>query len=516
MNISRNSFLKSAFLVIFSSLIILLVSCNGEQHIPPPEVPTTAEPFIVIVEDVRNAATGECEIGEEQNGNTSTVIVIPEIHTSVIGQIQSSIALTKLHYSNNLNDIILEGYLIDGPEIDYSNYYKVCGNDENVIQSVAVKLLGEGEISAAEFMKLVFKDVNIYPTEFKENYNKYTAPDNFYDILNSYIDNMYEQDPNWTNDIIEEINAAYEVQTLEKIMEVMEKLDNYSLDKIRLAEDDRNGMQTYIKFLKGRIASSGTIVTTAVEKSEDPNIPLSVMIIGAAHKDGVLTDLSNKSVSHIVLTPLVFNAQAVNGKYHPSDMDMDTFLEKGSNKSVLTMGIAKTLDDILNPLAADNQAERKDISSIKPEPIINRNPMVRARIELYAFTEKICFAIFEGGSPPEPFPPAALNLEALDGEFVSINPAKIEIIDEPNNEKSVFFEANIKPYNTPIYVKAVLNKNEKNKDLIEQLKYAEEKCKNEYDFRKQAEDNDGVIRLDKVSFIAGLDQAVIISSTAIQ
>jgi|GEM_PF-4821214 len=539
MKINRNLYLKLTLLIIISSLIILPVGCGNrsvdtsgntaslynsmpspegtassdELPLTPTDTMSSPEPTLSLMpgfnEIVLRASIGECKVGEVQSGDTNPVIIIPEYHTSVIGQIQSAIALVRLYCNDNLRDIILEGYLKDGPEIDYTSFYEACGYDERIMQSVALKLLSEGEISAAEFMKMVFIDVNIHPTEYEDNYDINTVPDDFDDILNSYIDKIFDVDPVWTNEIIAKINVAFEAVVLEEISDVLTELNDYAQGKIYLTEDELNGMNAFIGFLNSRISSSDDIVRVAEEISNNPDIPLSAMIIGAAHEDGILEKMSDKSISYAVLTPLIFFEEMdEDGKFHKSDMDFDIFLEKGNNESVLNAGIAKILNDILNSSTTINQTKITDSSSIKPQPIINKNPMVRGRAELYTHILRIMLGSGED----------TLNMEKLDGEFFMIDLANIETIVESNGEETVFFEVNFKDYDESIYVKAHLavgsyseEETPEEETLEQRLIRAREQLEQRISFIRQAENDDGIIRMgagegSELSFAAGPDR----------
>ena len=99
--------------------------------------------------------------------------------------------------------------------------------------------------------------------------------------------------------------------------------------------------------------------------------------------------------------------------------------------------LANALLNMMKPVTAFGLSGSGGNLSKKPEPLINRNPAVRARYELYAFTERIGLMLASGDIPPR---------EPLDGEFIWVGPDSVEIMTEPNGEKSFFFEAVVKGF----------------------------------------------------------------------
>jgi hypothetical protein len=99
------------------------------------------------------------------------ILILEENHASRAGQIEQSIAMVRLYDRQRLLDIALEGYKAGDPEINTEWFQTATtGLSFNAKADVAVRLLKEGEISCAEFMKLVYDDIKLHRTEKREEY----------------------------------------------------------------------------------------------------------------------------------------------------------------------------------------------------------------------------------------------------------------------------------------------------------------------------------------------------------
>ena len=126
--------------------------------------------------DVKVIANSVCkEVGVVRNTfqgkKIAPVMVMEEAHNSRSIQIQNAIAMVRLYSKYGLRDIALEGYLKDDTKIDTDWYYKAARKDTRARIEVAVRLLEEGEISSAEFLKLAYEDVSLHPIEISKEYN---------------------------------------------------------------------------------------------------------------------------------------------------------------------------------------------------------------------------------------------------------------------------------------------------------------------------------------------------------
>jgi hypothetical protein len=122
----------------------------------------------------------------------SPIFVLEEDHASLSGQIELAIVLVRLYDHYGLRDVVLEGYLKDGPVITTDWFVRAAqGLSVTARTDVAVHLLKEGEINQAEFMQLAYADLRLKPGEIKSEYIHEPSS-----ALEAYLAKMYAQDPN--------------------------------------------------------------------------------------------------------------------------------------------------------------------------------------------------------------------------------------------------------------------------------------------------------------------------------
>lgn len=149
----RTSAALASFLVL-----ALVVGCSGGPK--EPEKGGKAEEIAPVCEGVGVATKGST------GTNGAPILLLEENHASRAGQIQQAIALVRLYDQHGLRHIALEGYLRERPEINTDWFARAAqGLGSSGGGRVAVRLLKEGEISCAEFLKLVHGDVVLHAIE---------------------------------------------------------------------------------------------------------------------------------------------------------------------------------------------------------------------------------------------------------------------------------------------------------------------------------------------------------------
>src|ERR1017187_2494449 len=118
-------------------------------------------------------AKGVGTVGTAWNeGSKGTVFVFEEFHTSRVGQLQIAAMLLRLHDRYGIRRIGLEGAIQSARPLDATWYRNVGGDLAKVArEDVAIRMLGEGEISSAEFMTMLFPDIAVIGTEIAALYN---------------------------------------------------------------------------------------------------------------------------------------------------------------------------------------------------------------------------------------------------------------------------------------------------------------------------------------------------------
>lgn len=360
------------------------------------------------------------------DSHTSPVVILEELHDSRIGQIEQAIMLLRLYHRYSLRQIALEGHLFEHPEIRSDWFERAAAGHFTTKVTVAVQLLKEGEISSAEFIKLLYDDVILLPIEKADNYNvklsseANNAPSQY--LLSIALTSIRKAQLTELNRLLADAESAEEAQkpkkykktynyimsndpwcqAMEKRLLSTESLHSMSLDARLAAVEEikaraeargltmssryKTGMAAYVDFLQKRRDTEGTMVSaTAKTAVRHPGRPMA-MIVGAAHTHNICKLLRQKRITHVVITP-----RASEHPDHPSDLNLEQFDRKYLRRSVVTTGL---LSEILNrqfPPAAEK----------KPEPVM-MEPWLQAKSELYLFIHRIVQRRLSRGAPPLP------------------------------------------------------------------------------------------------------------------
>ncbi len=420
--------------------------------------------------------------------------------------------------------------------------------------SVAAQLLHEGEISAAEFMKLSYEDVKLYPIEILAEHavelsdSAAGAPVHYLlkiaqlSIKESHrlrlqtlqqefsaasgeqkktkakelMNFIMSVDP-WVaakSKFFTDANSARNI-TAEKMLLDIEQIDQRAKQVgLPLEDEEKRAMEASLEFWRGRVAASKTMVESASRIADGNNVKLVALNIGAAHTDGMASMLAKQSRPFAVIRPLALNSPSL-----ADDMGIHAFERKQKLLSVFTEGFT---------------AELIKTFQKKPEPILNQS-WFRAKSELYLFTRRITAKALAGGSQPPGQPPSGGNTVSFGfsdddfrGEFVWVNPKDISIIfdGDDKNRRAVLFKAVLNPRDSTkrkdIWVKAGLvipfgranplaEASSKERESIEEMlkrhledvRKEDTQSKSEREPRlKQAEDVAGRIQIDRETLAA--------------
>ena len=433
-----------------------------------------------------------------QGKKGAPIMIMEEFHNSRSIQIQNAIALVRLYSKFGLRDIALEGYLKDETKIDTDWYYKAARKDTRARIEVAVRLLEEGEISCAEFLKLAYEDVSLHPIEISKEYNveleqkaqdapflcllkiaqnsltqehlpKVQRLDNEIRMLEGerrqeklreYLNYILSADP-WVKQTADTIRSEdfFTKVPLQRHVTIMEEIKRRAeVKSVNLKPDEVSALDKYIAFSRGRENANYTMVDTTLNVADRKDVPVVAMIIGCAHTQKICELLKEKKRSYAVITPMALKNADKRG-----NLDYEMFERKYRKLSVFTEGF------LSNVLKQTFQAS----ANKKPGPVLNE-PWLNAKSELYLFTDRIVRAVFggEGQDPPKPPKPpgeiiADFDDDEFKGRYIFIHPKKIELVsaDGKNGKKddAVLIQAIItsedRNRETEIWIKAVPTKN---------------------------------------------------------
>jgi hypothetical protein len=458
----------------------------------------------LLDEIARNIAKDVAAVGKTSaSGSGAPVLILEETHTSRASLIQHAIVLTRLYARYGLRDVALEGYLQDKPKIDarwFTDRLRLRPVDR---ARVAVRLLKEGEISAAEFSKLVYADINLVPAEVSSQHNV-SLGDGAYDAVLALAQKI---SPSRGDAVSKKLEAAVkDPLSAEEQLNMAESLDRDRASmKIVLPPKTLRDWQSWLAFWRARAGGNKTMLEATLSASSGSASRMIAMNVGAAHTEGLCGMLRNANRPYAVITPLALKNHDVRG-----DIDHN-YPRKEKRLSVQTDGFF---------MSAIQGATTK---SIKPEPDVNE-PWLQAKALIYQLTDVIANRLVGQPSPPSGGKPAFdFSEDDLRGRWVRVDPTQIEIVPDDLNgkRKAVLFPLVLNPgdstHTRTLWIKAIadqqvhLSSAAEETALIESmLRQALSEVQAEKDAPSQAEDSSGTIRVSSNvrAAIGGSKQAV--------
>lgn len=473
---TRKTIMSSVVLFFFLAGCCMLNANHGAS-------PGAGEPA-----NVKKIATSICKdvciVTKTFEGSKEVpVLIFEENHVSRQGQIQQAIALVRLHKQYKLKHIALEGYLKEDRKINAGWFHKAAkGMPFARKAGVAVRLLQEGEISSAEFMKLVYEDITIHPIEKESEYsvkldNKaQTAPYIFLlkmaysSIGPEHAPRLKELQQEFNNlkgaakekkrkemfeyvlSVDEWVHEKYKILTGDKALHlstdhflaVIRGIETQAeIRGITLTHDEKNAMKRYIDFWDGRDKASKTMVFSVKKLADQKNTSIIAMIVGAAHTEKICNIMKSSGLPFAVLRPISFSLQP-----QPGDITASMLERKYNNLSVYSEGITKIL---LNALP--NKAHKK------PQPVLEQ-PWFIGKAKTYLYIDQIVHRVLAGGGGRKGnVPPFGFSPNQFSDPWLSINPNRISVIKDKNGKDSavlipVVFNPGNSQKRTTIWVKA--------------------------------------------------------------
>lgn len=361
--------------------------------------------------------------GISAEGKLGPIFVFEENHLSRVEQHQIAVMLNRLYLQYGLRQIGLEGLTKQCSiweerfskimtRIGLGGSTKECGVlDASRIhamggaaarEDVATRMLGEGEISAAELMTMVYPDVKVFGVERQDEYDvqldtknnariiyliaiaeKEMTKNQISDVNKLLSENKKDEafnaimssDP-WVQEYYKlgEQDSMRPIEEEKKILlDIQNKADEVSAD---VDADAERKMEALLKFYDTASQRSVTMVerTLAIPKP-NPDAPVA-LIIGAGHTERVLKELKARDAKYAVLTPL-------NSEY--GNLSAEQFERKNRGQWARTS--PGTLGAILN-------------SERKPSPIIEK-PTSQSYASMYMAAIELSKAVRSGKRVPE-------------------------------------------------------------------------------------------------------------------
>jgi hypothetical protein len=416
------------------------------------------------------------EVAKSSNGTKgAAILVLEEDHLSRVGQIQHAITLVRLHNQHGLRHIALEGYLKERPEIT-TDWFGHADSSQGPAATerrnqVAVRLLKEGEINSAEFLKIVYDDVQLHPIETISQYavdldeNASRAPTLYLVRIsqqslkpdqNERVQQLKQESEALTGeekqkktsemlDYIISRNAWTEAKatllrpdasrdlSVEKVLALMEEIEKRARElSVQFAPNEKDAMERNLNFWRMRIAAGETMVRAAGEIADRKDVSLVVMNIGAAHTEGVVAKLTAAKRPLAVVTPMALKNHEERG-----DLTEEMLARKYKGLSAYSEGFSEIFQQTF-PLRAK-----------MPEPGL-LSPAIQAKSEAYFKIGEIVKAVLGGAPPPSASggtPPWGFSDDYFRGKWIYIDPHRIEktVDPEDGNPQVVFLPLILNP-----------------------------------------------------------------------
>ncbi len=327
------------------------------------------------------------------DGIKGPVYVFEEFHTSRVGQLEIAVMLLRLREQYGVKKVGLEG-AIQTPRALNAVWFHHAGGDgaKAAREDVAVRMLGEGEISSPELLALLFPDEEVYGIERADLYNrKHELRES---AVLGYLVSIAQQhaQQNLTQTEIKNFNRLVSQGKRDEARELLINSDPWTREQykpIKASMADNAGatacevMAQRIRDLQSKAGEQGVSVDAQIKRSAEQTIGFyetchersiamvgrtvelsgtgsstsTAMIIGGAHTDGVTKLLREQRVSFAVISPTALNATY-------GSLTLDQFDRKNETKWARTS--PGTLGRLLNA-AGKTQGSQE---GRKPPPMI--------------------------------------------------------------------------------------------------------------------------------------------------
>jgi hypothetical protein len=463
--------LKHILTTFFVLSSFFIVACSSDTKDSPTAVKSIATDAGEGVEVVGMTSGGE---------KGAPILILEELHNSRAGQVQHAISLVRLHDKYNLRLIGLEGYLKERPKID-TNWFKSPGNTPVEKARVTVRLLQEGEISAAEFMALTYDDISLIPVEDQAGYNVELGEGAIDAVLNLSA----RIDSNLGENVRKKLDEASNGKPLsaEDQLSMAEDIERRRVERgIQLSASEQVAWASWLAFWRGRAGGNRTMFDSTVQATERLGAPIIAMNVGSAHTQGICKLLKASGYPFAVLTPTVTKDRNERG-----DLE-EGFDRKYKKMSVFSVGFL---------------TEALQNSFKKPEPSIP-NSWFQAKAETYLFVDRIAAQILGpsgqsgGGKPPYKF-----SSDEFRTRLIYIDPRRIAVVgnSDSNVDRAVLFPLVYNPSDKrkrkEVWIKAALTKGpEQAVESVEaMLKRAFDRIQADTKAPKNVEDSKGQIQM---------------------
>lgn len=342
-------------------------------------------------------------------------------------------------------------------------------------------------------MKLVYDDITLHPIEVVSEYEMTLDPNIVTKALNSYLSKIAGQsskDNEWIQEKIKTLNDPNSAtRPLEENLAIGESIKKRAEElSLQFDASERQGMETYIAFLRGRADANKTLFDSTIDVADQQNVSVVAMIIGAAHTEGISKLFNTAHRPFAVITPLALKQHEKKG-----ELPWNMYERKYKKLSVFSEGFfTETLLKVF-----------PGTTKKKPEPVLNEL-WFEIKATLYAYTEKIANNLLVVQNLPVgsgKVPPYGLSNDDFNfKDQIRIDLSRIQIVyDDPQKKegRAVLFPVIFPATQTEIWIKAARGIGKESGDVESMLKKALKEVQTGKELTNKAEDQDGRVQMSR-------------------
>lgn len=437
-------FRQAQTLSLALALLLLQTSCDPSSDGPkalstptaveeckPDSIPPPRAAFTIQEGDIVRIAT---EVGKGvgkviaagQGSKNRTLFIFEETHDSRIGQLEIALMLWRLQKHQGLRQVSLEGAFVAKGALPAKWFHDLTGG--TVQQSgweTALRLLLEGEISAAEFIALVQPAVQVKGNEIESEYSVEASKSN---AALGYLISIAEKSLAASD--AQRVNELAKAKKIDEALDVIFSKDSWAKERyqklygkiitsteestailreietkaralgVRIEAQQEAGFREDLNFYQMASKRSCTIVKNTLAMMDAESTAPVALLIGAAHTPKVIELIKAAQVNYVVLSPLSLVTPTEAGK-----LTGQTYIRKSNLKSVDEEGMLGTL-----------LAGRK-----KPSTILDKQ-WLKSKAEIYTSTDRIVAEAQNG-----PVPSDGLKAELQSFPSIKIDWSSIKI-----------------------------------------------------------------------------------------
>jgi len=427
----------------------LISGCDGIST-PPPRTSFSIQPGpaaqmgMAVAKDVgKVVAAGE-------GSKPLSVVVLEEMHTSPVGQMEIALMLLRLQKQYGLQLISLEGAMAYNRSLPVEWFVNSSDNAETkrARQAVALRMLRDGEIGAAEFIALVRPQVQVRGNELESEYAvnppKFDpTSDQLLRIAQHLLTTSQIQQVNelarakrieearkilftsnpWLKERFEKLstqNAISSEELVAVIEDIRTKTAELGIETSRESESQLNQMEQFFCVASKR---SQTMVSQTLAMVNQRGVALVALNVGAAHTPKVVELLKAAGASYVVVSPLALATGSKAG-----DLTLAAYRRKQDLGSVDETGLLGAILD-----------GRKKL------PVVLAERWYKSKSEIYTATRIIADAATRGGVPLKD----DVKEQLQHFPSIKIDFDSIRVIDR-GNQKRVVFQLTAVTHDVPI------------------------------------------------------------------